>query len=593
MSDSTALLIETKEQARDALARFASSDRTLAFDTETSGLQVRSVYGDKGRTIQFAFRPWHEAVVFEMNDHWLPDIREFFGMAETLVAHNLKFDAHVVHTYLGESLFDAFHDDAFHDTGWLARLHDERDGGKLKSLSSKYLSDDAADEQTALKRLMSKNGWTWGTVPVEHLVAYGGLDAVLTGQLFDYFMPRIGYAKDAYRREQRLARVLYAMERAGVLVDRGMLETARDAEQGAADTAAAAIQTLAPGINTNSTPQLLAALQDRGLDIENTQAATLKRTYIETGDALIESLLVYRKHAKTLGTYLTPWLDLITPEDRLHPSFNSLGAKTGRMSSDNPNFQNITRGHLLRDAFVAAPGHRMIVADWNQMELRLYAHFAQDAMMRSAFLAGQDIYQQAADLLGVGRPTGKMIMLAAIYGAGAKTMRLQAVNMAYRLGYEDLVPTLLAYDWEDLHHRFHQAYAIRNLARLTELQARRRGMVGEAYITTLGGRRQRPKTILLPAVNGYRQRVPLYKDLANALVQGSSADMMKDALISVYEQGGADYLRLTVHDEMVLEVPESEVEDISKVIEGAMTHYEFTPPLTIGIGTGTSYGEAK
>lgn len=587
------LLIQTSMDAEDALARFRNGDRCLAFDTETTGPQVRSPHHDKGRTIQFSWRPWVEAVVFEMTDRWKPAIAEFFDTASQLLAHNLKFDAHVVDTYLGRSLWDTHPVEAFHDTVWVARLHDERDKASLKPMAVRYLNDEAADEQGKLKRLMARHGWGWATVPVEHLVEYGGQDAILTGRLFDLLFPRITYALDAYHREQRLAPVLYRMERSGLLVDRALLEEVSLREEAAMRDAEAAVHALAPAVNVNAPAQLLGAFRERGVPVEDTTAATLRRVVSETGDALAAAVLDYRNHAKTLGTYAQPWLELLTPEGRLHPSFNSLGASTGRMSSDHPNFQNIKRGHLLRDAFIAAPGASMVVADWNQMELRLYAHFARDASMRSAFIAGEDIYQQVADLLGVPRQVGKMMMLAAIYGAGPKTIARQVVAMAYAHGNDDLIPLLRTFDWEELHGRFHRAYAIRDLARLTELAARRRGYLGDAYILTLGGRRQRPKAINLPAVNGHRQTVYLYKDLANALVQGSSADLMKEALISVDAQGAGQYLRLTVHDEMVLEVPDSEVEEVERVVRRAMYRPEFIPPLTIGISSAKRYGEAK
>jgi DNA polymerase-1 len=196
-------------------------------------------------------------------------------------------------------------------------------------------------------------------------------------------------------------------------------------------------------------------------------------------------------------------------------------------------------------------------------------------------------------MMGVDRQTGKMIMLASIYGAGPKTLKRQCIAFAYKFDMAEMVPDLLSYDWEDLYRRFHRAYAIKDLARLTELQARRRRMVGEAYIRTLGGRRQRPKFVLLPPVNGYRQRIEIYKDLGNSLVQGSSADLMKQALIEVDEAGYGDYLRLTVHDEMVAEVPDEKVQAYSEAVTRIMTRNEFVPPLTIGIGHAERYGQAK
>lgn len=581
-------LVENSYDAEKGIKAFLASDRTLSFDTETTGLQVRSGWHDKGRTVQFSWRPWTEAYVFEMTDRWREPIELLFSLADDLVAFNAKFDAHVMQTY-GVHVYDDFAPEDVHDARFLARLNDERDRAALKALCVQYLGADSGDSQSELKRVMRKNGWTWATVPIQHLIEYGGTDAILTGRLFDFMRPRISYAEDAYLRELRLQPVLYKMERRGVKVDIDLLTEITEDERRKVHAAEAEVERLAPGLNVNSPIQLKAAFRDRGLELDDTTAPTLK----SLDHPLSHAVLVYRQHAKTLGTYAEPWGELITPEGRIHPSFNSMGAATGRMSSDNPNFQNISKSHRLRDIFIAEEGSEMLVADWNQMELRLYAHFAHDENMRAAFLSGDDIYQQAADLMGVSRDVGKMIMLASIYGAGPKTLKLQCIAMAYKYDMAELVPTLQKYDWKELHARFHNAYNIKDLARLTELQARRRGMLGEAYIRTLGGRRQRPKYMLLPPVNGHRQRIEVYKDLGNSLVQGSSADLMKESLIALDEAGYGPMLRLTVHDEVVLEVQRSKIEEVSRVVKQVMTRNEFVPPLTVGVGSAARYGEAK
>jgi DNA polymerase-1 len=582
--------VQTLEQARQAFRAFEESERFLAFDTETTGLYVRTPHGDQPRTVQFSWRPWEQAVVFEVSERWRLPIETFFSASWGIVGHNVKFDLHAMANF-GIDLNAEFDPLNVHDTVWLARLHDERDSAKLKPLATKYLRDTAADEQARLKRLMAKNGWDWATVPVRYLIEYGGLDAIVTGQLFDLFMPQIGYALDAYEREQRLQPIIYRMERAGLKVDTAMLAEVLEEERRLETESFEKLQALAPGLNPNAPHQIKRTLRDRGHDVADTQAATLKALAGE--DEFAAALLEYRKHQKTAGTYAEPWTRLITPEGRIHPNLNTMGAATGRFSSSDPNLQNITRGHRLRDIFMAGPGNVLVVADWNQMELRLYAHFAEDEVMRSAFLDGEDIYQGAADLLDVPRQVGKMVMLASIYGAGPKTLKRQCIAQAYQYGMEELVPLLLTYDWDALHRKFHARYKIKDLARLTELAARRRGMVGEPYVLTLGGRRQRPKAIKMPPVNGHRQTVYTYKDLGNSLVQGSSSDLMKQAILDAEAEGLGPFMRLTVHDELILEVPEHEVERVTDVLRKVMTRNEFIPPLTIETAVAERYGQAK
>lgn len=590
-SDAKVVFITQPESA--ALAVEALAGGVIAFDTETTGLNVRSGEQDIGRTIQFSKRPWNGAVVFEMNDKMKDYIEDILRNARYLIAHNLKFDMHIAQTYLGYNLFDFYPPEHLHDTVWSAALVDEREGKRLKELAVRFLNDKAADSQTLLKRYMKQNDYDWATVPVEQLIVYGGNDAIITGQLFDLLNPKaIDLAAEAYTREQHLAPVLYAMERSGMLLDVPLLEQVAEEEKDLRDAALLDVRTMYPGLNPNSHLQVRAAFDERGMEIPDTQASTLRKAFAD-GEDLAGAILRFRKHSKTYGTYCKPWLKLVTSQGRIHPSINSLGAKTGRMSSEKPNFQNIPRGHRLRDIIIAEEGSTMLVADWNQMELRLYAHFARDEAMRAAFLEGHDIYQEVADTLGVERQVGKMMMLASIYGAGPRTIKKQAINMAFALGMEDLIPTLRDYDWQDLHERFHARYNIRNLADQCELQARRRGMLGEPYIMTTGGRRQRPKKVKLAPVNGYRQTVEIYKDLANSLVQGSSADMMKQALIETAEAGYLKYMRLTVHDEQVLEVPLDKVAEVSETLDRLMTRREYVPPLTIGADTARRYGEAK
>lgn len=574
----------------DARAYFDNFDwdrSLLAFDTETTGLKVRNG-ADTPRIVQFSWRPWTHAVVVPVTSDFDSFIDWVFTATEEIVGHNTKFDMHAMMTG-GFDLTEYYAPNEMHDTLWLARFNDERHSAKLKDLGTRYLRSSAAGEQQALKRKMRANGWNWNSVPLEYLVQYGGEDAIMTGELFDFFMPRISWGSEAYLREQQLSPILFRMERTGLHIDAALLKATTEEYSLKVEDSSARLDELSPGLNPRSPKQVKEAFEARGIVLENTQKATLQ----QVDDVLAKTLIEYREAHKTLGTYLKPWEKLIEPTGRLHPWFSQLGTSTGRFSSSDPNLQNIPRGHVLRDIFTAAPGHKMLVADWNQMELRLYAHFANDQNMLAAFLSEDDLYQQVADLLGVPRQIGKMIMLASIYGAGPRTLKNQCVVM---FGNEspELLEQLLKYDWEELYDKFHAQYRIKELSRQCENAARKRSMFDEAYIRTWGGRRQRPKLVLRKQeVNGRRPEITIYKDLANSLVQGSSADLMKQALIDVDAAGYGKYLRLTVHDEMVLEVPDEEVEEVQRAIEKIMTRNEFMPPLTVSSDYAPSYGEAK
>lgn len=586
--------ITTPEMARRWLQSHPALD-IVAFDTETTGLQVRSGYHDRVRLAQFSWRPWSEAIAVGMGEPWQRAfVVEVFKRSAEVIGHNLKFDIHAIATG-GIDLLDYYDDRQLHDTRWQAHFYDERVSGKLKDLGVRYLGTDAADEQAALKKRMRTEKLTWATVPLEYLIEYGGQDTILTGRLFDYFAPLVSWAAEPYEREQRLLPVLVRAERAGLYVDQKHIRRVEQESEIARDQALARARALTNGeLNLNSPMQLKAAFRERGTPLEDTTADTLLMLAYKTGDELATAIVDFRKHAKTLSTYIYPWQELITPESRLHPWLNQLGTKTGRFSSSDPNLQNITRGHALRDAFMASPGNRLIVADWNQVELRLYAHFARDENMRAAFLSGDDIYEQAADLLGgIPRQVGKMIMLASIYGAGYRKLKSQCIAMSLKFGQEELIPLLEGLDWEALYRRFHSIYRIQSLQKSTEQVAMARGNFGEAYIVTWGGRKMRPKQVRAKMRNGHRPMIPIFKDLANSLVQGSSADLMKQAMVDLAARGYGDAIRLTVHDEVILEVPEEDAETSAREVVSIMTRNEFVPPLTVNASTALRYGDAK
>ena len=603
--------VESIEGARDALRALRAQPGLLYLDTETTGLLVRSGLQDKARLIQVSVRPWDMAWTFDARDgRWAEPLEHMMMEAENFCAHNTKFDMHVMETY-GLPVQDYFEWENIWDTTWLAHFHDERVSRKLKDLSARYLGGASQDEQRKLKKLMKDNGWDWDTVPLRHLVQYGGQDTLDGGELFDLLYPRVEpYAMEALRREQRLLPYIYRMERNGIKLDmEGLAQMTADEEA----KQAAALERLADlfgkqvvpkadpknkeALNLASGVQVKGAFRAMGHPIPNTQAVTFHQiAQEETGPAqeAAEAILAYKEHTKTLSTYLRPWAEQVDPNGRIHPSFNTLGTITGRFSGSDPNFQNITRGHGLRDLVVAEEGNTLVVADYDQMELRQFAHYAEDERMRAAFLSGDDLYQQVADLLGVDRSIGKMITLASQYGAGWRKTKEQAIAFAYRLGEADRVPELRRLDWKAMTERFHQKYKVRHLQWLTEAQAQRRGNYGEEYIRTVGGRRMRPKVMEKSRGPGLAPvRIYIFKDLGNSLIQGSCADLMKESIIALGEAGYGDAMRLTVHDEVVIEVPAAEAEATLEEAKRLMERHEYVPPLTVSGSWATRYGDAK
>ena len=333
--------VESIEDAREAYRTVQDSPGLLYLDTETTGLLVRSGTQDKARLIQISVRPWDVAWTFDARDTKYRDaLRHIMEAAEEFCAHNTKFDMHVMKTY-GLPVQDFFDWAQIWDTVWLAHFHDERDSRRLKDLATKYLRKGAADEQRKLKKVMKDNGWTWANVPLRYLVQYGGDDALMGGELFDLFMPRVEpYAMEPLRREQRLLPYIYAMERNGIKLDLdGLAQMTVDetAKQEAALERLATLfgKTVVPkadndkkdALNLASGAQIKMAFRKMGTPIENTQAVTFHKIAQEaTGPAqeAAKAILAYKEHTKTLSTYLRPWAEQVTEAGRIHPSFNTL-----------------------------------------------------------------------------------------------------------------------------------------------------------------------------------------------------------------------------------------------------------------------------
>ena len=299
----------------------------------------------------------------------------------------------------------------------------------------------------------------------------------------------------------------------------------------------------------------------------------------------------WREYSKLLNTYLGPLPSLLSPVDgRLHTTFNQAVAATGRLSTSNPNLQAIPvrteLGRQIRSAFVAEEGHRLVSADYSQVELRILAHVSGEPMLRDAFERGDDIHTAtAAEVLGkepatltrAERDVAKMVNFGIIYGISS-----------FGLSENLEIPREEA-----------QAYIDTYLARFPHVQAFIARTIAQAsadgFVTTLLGRR-RP----IPELRASnRQTRSLGERLAvNSVMQGTAADLIKVAMIRVHNrlraEGRAGRLVLQVHDELLLEVPETEVSAVKEVVRSEMIEaYPLDPPLAVDVGAGENWADAK
>ena len=305
---------------------------------------------------------------------------------------------------------------------------------------------------------------------------------------------------------------------------------------------------------------------------------------------IVEVLEEWRELTKLINTYLGPLPSLLGEDGRLHTTFNQTVASTGRLSTTNPNLQAIPirteLGREIRSAFVAESGHRLMSADYSQVELRILAHVSGEPVLKAAFARNEDIHARtAAEVLGKDAATltkdernvAKMVNFGIIYGISA-----------FGLSENLEIPREEAQTYIDAYlARFPH---VQDFIQRTIEQAARDG-----YVTTLLGRR-RP----VPEIRASnRQTRALGERLAvNSVMQGTAADVIKVAMIRIHqrlrEEGRSAQLVLQVHDELLLEVPETETSAAKELVRREMCNaYPLDPPLAVDVGTGDDWNEAK
>jgi DNA polymerase-1 len=397
--------------------------------------------------------------------------------------------------------------------------------------------------------------------------------------------------------EQPLVRVLARMEVVGIPVDRGVLQTIAAELVEECRTLESTMHELAGEVfNVNSVPQLRSVLYERlGLTPVrktktgfSTDARTLE--LLRGQHPIVDVLLRYREVEKLRSTYGESLAAEVAEDGRIHATFRQTVARTGRLSSDRPNLHNIPvrtdEGRRFRQAFVPSAGRRLLVADYDQVELRAIAHLSGDPGLTAAFAAGEDIHRTvAARVFGIDRDevtlaqrsTAKMVSYGLAYG-------MEAYGLSQRLG----VPVEEA---NVILHAFFDAFpSVNEYMERTVADAR-----GQGYTVTSYGRR-RPLPDLLST--NYQVRQTAERQAMNAGIQGLAADLFKSALNQLdagLEEGGyASDLVLQVHDEVLVDVEPDEADAVAGLTEQALTHAaDLSVPLKVAMAWGSSWAEAK
>ena len=576
----------------------------VSFDTETDSLDYM-----RARVVglSFAITPGEAAYVPLGHDYagapqqldrdrvlaalkpWIEDA------ALPKLGHHLKFDTHILANY-GIELRGHRYDSML-------------ESYVLNSVATRHDMDSTAEKYLGIKTIRYEDvagkgakQITFNQVDVDRATEYAAEDADVTLRLHQAIWPQIEALprlKDLYETiEQPLVAVLYRMERTGVLVDRGLLK-AQSHELAARmlELQAQAHAEAGGPFNVDSPKQLQEILFGKlGLPVlrktPTGQPSTAEDVLEElaVSFALPKLILEYRGVAKLKSTYtdkLPEQIDEAT--GRIHTSYHQGVAATGRLSSSDPNLQNIPirtpEGRRIRQAFVAPPQHSLVAADYSQIELRIMAHLSGDATLLKAFAEDRDVHQAtAAEVFGIPlaqvssdqRRSAKAINFGLIYG-------MSAFGLARQLG----IGRGDAQRYVDLY--FERYPGVKRYMNETRTQAREAG-----YVETVFGRR-----LYLPDIRSRNQALRQYAERSaiNAPMQGTAADIIKRAMIEVdgWLQNSRAPARLImqVHDELVLEVADEAIDDIvPRVRESMARAAELVVPLKVDIGIGRNWDQA-
>lgn len=550
----------------------------LAFDTETTGLSLEKDHvrlcqiGDSVHGWAFSWERW-SGIMADV-------VKTYEG---TLVGHNAPFDWGFMKK-AGVELPRR----RIRDTRPQCHIIDPTFSTALKNNAVRYVDPRAKNSQEDF----AATGWTWSTVPIDYepYWSYGALDPVLTNQLDDYTWPRIQGtpSETAFNIENSVQWVTYDMERYGVHIDVPYVQESYDRFTQHCETIKEwCIRNY--NVNPGRNAQVIARLHDDGVEFSKATkggSVSLDAEVLAGIDhPLARQVLIRRRLEKLASTYLKHYLTETDENDLLHPSINTLGARTSRMSMSSPNFQNLPRvsetnpaATVIRNCVSAREKHTQVFCDFSQIEMRILAWLAQDENMIAAFRSDGDFFVNLAQQVYSDptidkehplRSRIKNFGYAKIYGAGLAKMAWTA-----GIDIETVRSNMLLFDGTFPGVRGYQDSTY-------SMAMRRKASEGVAYADCpLSGRRQH-------AESGKEYA------LVNYVIQGAAASLFKMKLLELDQAGLTPWMMLVVHDEVILDVPNEHVEDAVNVLHTVMNDDKIIAPVPVEaeISFGARWGQ--
>ena len=584
-------LVDNVQKANDFLAWLSERrpHNALAVDTETGELP--------GNPRDHAFSPWHGRLrlvqVGDGEQGWSIPWDEWKGVFYEgmdkfdgpIVCHNIAFEAR---WFAVQSRWELPWHRA-HDTMIMAHIIDPLGSGALKRLAALNIDSRAVALQDTLDTELAKNGWTWGTVPVnfQPYWSYGALDCVLTTRLWEQFYEKCGpggpYSRP-YELEMATRRIVTRMEINGARVDLDYSKKKFDELTDYAETVKSWAKQTYGGTSITSNQQLVRLFESLGADIteytptgqKSCTKDQLKKLMIDENKEianLADTVLKQRKADKLANTYFSNFLTE-SIDGVVHPSVRTLGARTSRMSITNPALQTLPKGDdVVRRAFIPKDDNHVIVtSDLDQVEFRMFASLSQDPNLVNMFSIadstgsdpfteiGRDVYNDPTmSKSDKRRGLIKSMVYGRLYGAGVAK---QAITAGVHEAQMKLVSDTFDARFPGM------AYFQKQIE---DVGMRRFRSEGQGYVYTWTGRR-------IPCDDN---RV---YTLVNYLIQGGAAEVFKSNLVKLDQADLTELLIVPVHDEIVLNAPRKDAEEIMRVVKECMTTTEgWAVPLTSGV----------
>ncbi len=584
------ILLDTKEKLENVINKIKPNS-IVAFDTETSSLDVK-----EANIVGFSFASC------EQKAYYVPISHSYLGVGEqvlkedakesllklmnfNIVGQNLKYDFAILYKN-----FDFKNLKVFGDTMLLSWLVNPNLSASLDNMAKRYFSHDMVKFKDVVKK-----GENFSSVTIEEASKYASEDAWMTLKLYNYLLPKLNpkLADEAREVEYPFVNTLLKMEEIGIELDTEFFKTLLlDANRSITELTKEIYTLSGSEFNINSTKQLGVIL------FENLGLKTGKKT--KTGYStdekvlnslidehkIIKKLLEYREIYKLRSTYIEPLLKLALKDEkrRIYTSFLQTGTSTGRLSSKNPNLQNIPvrtkLGRQIREGFVAKSGYVLIGIDYSQIELRLLAHFSKDKALMDAFIEGKDIHLETAKkIFGQEdakdkRNIAKSINFGLLYGMGARKLS-QTIDVSQKEAKEYI------------ENYFASFPTVKNY--LLKIQD---GAKKDGFVETLLGRR---RYFDYEGANAFL-RASFERESVNALFQGSASDLMKLSMNKISNELENEDARmlLQIHDELIFEVEKSKADEFSKSAKKIMEEiYKLEVPLVCSVSIAPNWGGLK